>query len=67
MAQSMYYLIKKSMDWGIHAFYLSRKDGLSHFGVFDFVLIGVFQVFTTHTPDEHVVAGTGSGVDAPFG
>ena len=31
------------------------------------VLVAVIQVFTSHAPDEGVVVGGGSGVDAPFG
>ena len=40
---------------------------LFHIDVFDFVFVAVFQVFTAHTPDESIVAGSGSSVDGPFG
>ena len=39
---------------------------LLHIDVFDFVFVAVFQVFTAHTPDESIVAGSGSSVDGPF-
>ena len=40
---------------------------LSHICVFYFILITVFQVFTSHTPNKGIVAGTCSGMDRPFG
>ena len=40
---------------------------LFHIDVFDFVFVAVFQVFTSHTPDKSIVAGSGSSVDGPFG
>ena len=39
---------------------------LAHILIFDFVFVAVFQVLAGHSPNKAVVAGSGSGVDAPF-
>ena len=36
---------------------------LAHFGIGNFIHIAIVEVFACHTPNKHVVAGTGSSVD----
>ena len=39
---------------------------LAHFCIFDLILVIVILIFAYHTPDESIVAGSGSCVDRPF-
>lgn len=46
-----------------------KKQGfaLPHLGIFYLIHVGIVEILAAHTPNEHVVGGTGSAVDRPLG